>query len=335
MKDVLLDYLVCPDCQCELDCRVEHRSGGEILEGQLRCGRCAGRYPILRGIPRFVGAQALDRSTAETVDGFGWEWQVFDVLHDPEQYRSQFVDWIAPLPPEHLRGKVVLDAGCGMGRFSGVSSSYGASLVLAVDASASVEPARNNTASHGNVEVIQADLCRMPLRRRPAGQIDFAFSIGVLHHLKDPREGFNSVVRHLRPGGRMFAWVYGRENNGWIVHLVNPLRRGITSRLPRPVLYALSWILTLGLHPAIKLLYSPHAPRWLRRSLPYSDYLSWLARYGFRHNHSVVFDHLVPTLAHYIRREEFEDWFRAADMKILDVSWRNRNSWRGHGQASA
>jgi len=335
MRTRLLEYLVCPDCQLELACHVDERREDEITTGRLDCGGCGRSYPVLRGIPRFVEVESLDRSTAETVDGFGWEWQEFDVLHDLERYREQFVDWIAPLEPEFLRGKVVLDAGCGMGRFSAVSSTCGADLVLAIDASDAVEPAGANTRRLGNVEVIQADLCRMPLRRGAAGQVDFAFSIGVLHHLKNPREGFESVVRHVGAGGRMFAWVYGRENNGWIVYLVDPLRRGITSRMPRPALYALSWLLTLGLHPVVKTLYSARTPRRLRRWLPYSDYLSWLGRYGFRHNHSVVFDHLVPALAHYIPREEFEDWFRAAGLQILDISWRNRNSWRGHGQVGA
>ena len=332
MTPRLLEFLVCPDCQLELVCHPDQRSEDEITSGRLECTGCASSYPIVRGIPRFVETESLDHATAETIDGFGWEWQEFDVLHDAGQYRDQFVDWIAPLDPGFLRDKVVLDAGCGMGRFSAVSSACGASLVLAVDASDAVEPARANTRAVGNVEVIQADLNRMPLRRRPSGQIDFAFSIGVLHHLKDSRQGFNSVVRHLCENGRIFAWVYGRENNGWIVYLVNPLRRTITSRLPRPVLYALSWVLTLALHPVLKVLYSAHSPGWLRSRLPYSDYLSWLAQYSFRHNHSVLFDHLVPALAHYIPREEFEDWFRGAGLQILDISWRNRNSWRGHGQ---
>jgi uncharacterized protein YbaR (Trm112 family) len=71
MKPILLDYLVCPDCQLELRCRAERCDGDDIVAGTLDCSACGRSYPILRGIPRFVDVERLDRSTVETVDGFG------------------------------------------------------------------------------------------------------------------------------------------------------------------------------------------------------------------------------------------------------------------------
>ena len=55
------------------------------------------------------------------------------------------------------------------------------------------------------------------------------------------------------PGGRICAWVYGREGNGWIVCLVDPVRKRITSRLPRPALWVLSTVLTIPLHGLLRL----------------------------------------------------------------------------------
>jgi hypothetical protein len=55
-------------------------------------------------------------------------------------------------------------------------------------------------------------------------------------------------------------------------------------------------------------------------------------------NVHVIQDHLVAPVASYLRREELEMWFREAGMEVIDISWRNLNSWRGHGrfaQASA
>jgi SAM-dependent methyltransferase len=224
-----------------------------------------------------------------------------------------------------------------MGRFSLVSSHFGAKLVLAMDASEAVEAARQNARAFPQVQVIQADINRLPLRRDPAGQIDFAFSIGVLHHLDDPQAGFAALVRHLqRPDGSIFAWVYGRENNGWLVHFVNPVRTALTSRLPRSLLYGLSWGITAALHPIVRFVYRPANDRdslkWLRRLLPYNDYMAWLGQFGFRHNHHVVFDHLVAPVAFYIRQDAFREWFDKAGLEVVDMSWRNQNSWRGHGR---
>lgn len=337
MKLSVLDYLVCPTCEEALTCEVEAEAGGEVETGSLRCADCGESFPIVRGIPRFVTQhQPLAGQNVDTAAAFGWEWQEFDTLHDLSVYRAQFLDWIHPIERDFLVGKVVLDAGCGMGRFSMTSSEFGAKLVLAVDASDAVEAARQNTRESGNIEVIQGDIHHLPLRRGARAQIDFAFSIGVLHHLDEPQAGFSALVDHLQPAGSIFAWVYGRENNGWIVHLVNPVRTLLTSRLPRRALYALSWLLTLVLHPITRFVYRPvnccAALRPLRRILFYNDYLTWLGQFGFRHNHHVVFDHLVAPVAYYIRGNEFAAWFRERGLEIIDQSWRNSNSWRGHGR---
>lgn len=337
MKPRLLQYLACPACQGALYLETATPDEEDVETGRLICRGCDNGYPIVRGVPRFVTAERpLTGDNVGTADAFGWEWQEFSELHDRATYEAQFLDWVRPIQPEFIRGKVVLDAGCGMGRFSMVCSSFGAREVLAVDASSAVEAARENARGAANVHVIQADIHNLPLRRRPHGQIDFAFSIGVLHHLDHPEKGFQDIVRHLKPDGSIFAWVYGRENNGWLVKFVNPVRTTLTARLPRRALYGLSWLLTAGLHPVTRYVYRPVnedsrlAP--LRRILPYNDYFAWLGQFGFRHNHHVIFDHLVAPVAFYLRREEFASWFPNAGLELVDLSWRNRNSWRGHGR---
>ncbi len=337
MKQSLLEYLVCIECQCAFECQVTAAANGEIETGQLLCPECGKSYAIVRGIPRFVTVEyPLQGENVKTANAFGWQWQEFTELHNLATYQAQFLDWVYPITPAFLQNKVVLDAGCGMGRFSLVSSSFGAKQILAVDASNAVEAARPNARDFPNVHIIQADILRLPLRRGQKAQVDFAFSIGVLHHLDNPQAGFTALTQHLQPHGSIFAWVYGRENNGWVIHIVNPIRAVLTSRLPHWLLYGLSWFISLGLHLLLKLLYRPANTAawlaWLRRFLPYNDYLAWLSQFGFRHTHTVVFDHLVAPVAFYLRREEFESWFEQAGMEIIDLSWRNQNSWRGHGR---
>jgi SAM-dependent methyltransferase/uncharacterized protein YbaR (Trm112 family) len=337
MKLGLLEYLVCPHCQVALDCQATTQNGDSIETGVLCCPRCEERFPILRGIPRFVTVERpLSGKNVETAEAFGWEWQKFRKLRDLAICEAQFLDWTYPIAPEFFRGKVVLDAGCGMGRFSLVSSKFGAKMVLAIDASDAVEAVPDNARDFSNVHVIQGDIHHLPLRRGQDAQVDFAFSIGVLHHLDDPQAGFNALVEHLRRDGTIFVWVYGRENNGWVVNVINPIRTMLTSRLPHRALYVLSWLIAAGLHPILTLIYRPAnaagTPGWLRKLLPYNDYLAWLGQFQFSYTHNVVFDHLVAPVAFYLRREEFEAWFHKAGMEVINISWRNQNSWRGHGR---
>jgi hypothetical protein len=45
-----------------------------------------------------------------------------------------------------------------------------------------------------------------------------------------------------------------------------------------------------------------------------------------------VFDHLVAPVAFYLSRDEFETWFQHSDLRDVQISWRNQNSWRGFGR---
>src|SRR5437899_3245582 len=143
MKRRVLDLVVCPICFSQLTCRADELAGDEIVSGTLQCAGCAATFPIRRGVPRFVTSDiALDKQ--RTADAFGWEWTEFRELHDITRYEEQLLDWISPIRPEFFADKVVLDAGCGMGRFAIVSARFGARDVLAIDLSDAVDAAAEN-----------------------------------------------------------------------------------------------------------------------------------------------------------------------------------------------
>lgn len=111
-----------------------------------------------------------------------------------------------------FKDKLVLEAGCGKGRHTLLAASWGAREVIGIDLSAAVETAFAATREMENVHIVQADIYRLPLAR----VFDYAFSVGVLHHLPDPRAGFQSLAAAVKEGGHVSAWVYGAENNEWI-----------------------------------------------------------------------------------------------------------------------
>jgi SAM-dependent methyltransferase len=306
---------------------------GALLD-LLRCPLCAStfaesddvlvcdhghRFPVVRHIPRLVPAATLDAGQQRTAEAFGYSW-----THYPKQNpytEQQWSDWVLPLTAADFAGKTVLDAGCGLAGFAEYARSWGADRVVGVDLSEAVDAARDRVGDQ--IELVQADLYALPLAPK---SFDLAYSIGVLHHLPDPERGFRAVAELVKPGGRIFAWVYGRENNGLIVRVIDPLRRLVFSRLPRGLLkWGVALPLALLLWPLVKM-----AGAELR--FPYAAYFRFLAQRDFSFTHGVVFDQLVAPTTHYIRRGEFEEWFKRAGLVDVTITWRNENSWRGLGR---
>jgi SAM-dependent methyltransferase len=331
MKERLLEYLVCPSCSGGIGLRsIEKTDGIEILEGELQCAACLRAFPIRRGIPRFADLEQIEQDKQLTAEKFGWSWQTF--AQEDEKYANEFLGWIAPVRLEFFADKVVLEGGCGKGRHTKRVSQWGARDIVAVDLSDAVEVAFASTRGMENAHVVQADIYHLPLR----AVFDYAFSVGVLHHLPDPGAGFKSLAAKVKPGGHISAWVYGAENNGWIVRFVNPLRERVTSRMKPRLLFHLSKIPAAVLYSVTKLFYGPmnrsERGAALARHSFYNDYLNFVSGFNWREQHLIVFDHLIAPTAFYIPRVEFESWWKEIGAKDVCISWHNKNSWRGFGR---
>lgn len=331
MKRRLLQYLACPSCHGELELTAgSEAEDGEIIDGVLACSGCAQQFQIIRGVPRFVDLEELDEEKAATASSFGWQWQHF-TQEDP-RYAEQMLGWLQPVQPEFFQDKVVLEGGCGKGRHTRLAASWGARDVVGIDLSDAVESAFAATRGLQNAHIVQADLLRLPLKRA----FDYAFSIGVIHHLAAPLQGFLSLASRIRPGGHFSVWVYGAENNVWITRFVDPLRTRMTSSMDRRGLLHLSKVPTALLYAATKLVYGPlnrsGSGAAIAKHLFYNEYLSSISSFGWREQHTIVFDHLVAPTAHYISREEFAEWWKEIGARSVVISWHNQNSWSGFGE---
>ena len=331
-----MDYLVCAQCKGQLQCQILQEDRDlpwpEVLEGNLTCGVCGRDYRIVGGVPRMMVGK-LPSEVHATVEGFGWEWQTFDsqIQHTYMTSRANFLDFIYPTTEDFFRGKLVLDAGCGMGRFLKLGAQFGSSEIIGVDLSHSVAAAYRNTRHLPNAHVVQADISALPFRVR----FDYIFCIGVLQFMQNPKKSFSDLTKLLGDDGRISVWVYSKENNGWVIYLLSPLRKYVTSHLPKPLLSAISHFLGLILYAGVNLVYKPaNENRFglrLGSILPYNDYLHYVSRLTYPSLVSVVFDHLVPQLASYISKEELEGWFQDEGLSYVVITARNRMSWRGQG----
>ena len=247
-------------------------------------------------------------------DRFGYEWDIYaEILPEHEE---QFRRWTVPLEPQDWQGKDFLDVGCGMGRNSYWPLRYGAAGGVAVDIDErSLNSARRNLKRFPTIQVMRMSAYDLPFEDR----FDLAFSIGVIHHLERPERALGRMVRAVKPGGRVLIWVYGRENNGWLVSVLDPLRRVLFSRLPIGVTHHLS------LYPAALL--------WLllRLGVRPIEYFRLAAKFDFAHLRSIVFDQMLPRVAHYWPRETVARMMAEAGLEDVSLTWVNQMSWSAIG----
>lgn len=317
MNRILLNYLACPDCGADIEGDFEE----ELEEGELSCCGCERVFPVHNGVPTVLPTET-DASALQVAAEFGEQWQHYDDKR--EEYRQQLLDWLSPVEPSFFENKSVLDGGCGKGRHLLASAEFGPDLIVGVDLGEAIYVAREATRHLSNVQLVRGDMLCLPFKK---DIFDYAYSVGVLHHLPNPRKGFNSVVNTVKKGGHISAWVYGYENNEWIVSYVNPIRKHVTNKMPAPLLRALSWILASLIKAVILGIYKPWNKLFPTVRLFYQDYLLYIADFPHREVETIVYDQLNPEIAFYLPREVFEDWF--VDLQDARIEWHNRNSWRG------
>jgi SAM-dependent methyltransferase len=255
----LFSILVCPVCREPLSFEADGADGDGYLV-HASASSCLEAYPVINGVPRLLSGryrseiakrhadwfQRTPRRMAtwsrwrsagggdSVVEGFDFEWAHFRRVQTTEQ-RRVFAMYFDAVPAGAFSpDAVVLDAGSGAGRWAAEVAARGP-RVVALDLGSSIDVTRANTDPE-RVACVQADLRDVPFKDEA---FDWAYSLGVLHHLDDASGPLARIVRSVRPAGLVLIYLYyALDNRGLafraVYAAVNAARR-VTSRLPRPV----------------------------------------------------------------------------------------------------
>ncbi len=228
MHKQFVPYLVDPETGDDLTLEVTEANGDFVESGFLISPH--NRYPIVRGIPRFVPYEDDNYSSS-----FGFQWNRAKwsrVQFEAENVGKPMAGWTRTMwekitgdndRQQDLSGKVLLDIGCGPGRFVDVARDKGARMI-GLDYSSAVEAAEVNFKDDPEVCICQADALSPPIRKN---SMDGAYSIGVLHHTPSPKEGVARAYDCIKPGGWFAISVYavGTYYNFRSVNLVRRMMK--------------------------------------------------------------------------------------------------------------
>ncbi|MBA3705096.1 MAG: class I SAM-dependent methyltransferase [Bacteroidetes bacterium] len=198
-------YFIDPKTQEPLELIIEEKNGEIIQKGKFKSG--SNEYPIIRGIPRFINYTENNYAAS-----FGYEWHKWprtqfeneNIGKPMEGHTRNFWEKVIGEKDINLQGKLVLDVGCGPGRFIDISREKGAD-VIGLDYSSAVEVANKNFNADPNVCICQADALMLPFKKQ---SFDLAYSIGVLHHTPNPKLGLEQIFQVVKSKGLVGICVY-------------------------------------------------------------------------------------------------------------------------------
>jgi SAM-dependent methyltransferase len=142
---------------------------------------------------------------------FGWQWTHFrrsqlDSYTGTSISRDRLTRCVGG-SLEDLRGKTVLEAGCGAGRFTEILLDAGA-RVVAADLSSAVEANYDNHGERRDYFVCQADIRKLPVA---AQSFDVVICLGVVQHTPQPEATIAALARYVCAGGLLVIDHYSDE----------------------------------------------------------------------------------------------------------------------------
>jgi 2-polyprenyl-3-methyl-5-hydroxy-6-metoxy-1,4-benzoquinol methylase/uncharacterized protein YbaR (Trm112 family) len=318
VKPRLLEVLICPTCGGSFRATASEGDAGHVVTGRLECGR-GHVFPVVNGIPRLLALDDADfaRRFAHTRDSFSSEWAM---MRDDDRAwgldvpaRQAMFTAALGIEMADLRGRTLLDAGCGHGEVEMALAGTGVEI-FAVDMSSSVDAVQRRlarTPGGDSVHLVQGNIHALPFAEKA---FDIVHSAGVLHHTPDTREGFRIVSQRVKPGGRCYIEVYSAEKKNPVAHAMVTAARAVTVRLPHSVLHAacfagapLLWAFSRGYNAATGTgVYRVRTLRECELSL---------------------FDGFSPRFAHHHATDEVMGWFDALGFTGLRKTFEHKNGF--------
>jgi ubiquinone/menaquinone biosynthesis C-methylase UbiE len=212
----------------------------------------------------------------DVIKDFGNEWEVYDQsMVDHGELRKQFLSYFKLFPwSENMIQGVGADFGCGTGRWAKfVAEKVG--FLLCLDASGkAISVAKKNLLNKKNCHLLQGRIDSLPILDN---SLDFAYSLGVLHHLPKTANAIDKCVRKLKSGAPFLIYLYYAFDNRpkwyFLIWKCSDLIRRAISKSPFYIKYFLSNVIALIVYlPLAKLSFLLEKMKFNVSNIPLSEY---------------------------------------------------------------
>jgi uncharacterized protein YbaR (Trm112 family) len=247
MQQWVLPYLCDPKTKEPLKLIVRKKRGTNIIEGEL-VAKSGARYPIRKGVPRFVEDTF---QKPESVESFGFEWNTlnFDAFY--QSWKNDIAERNFG-SSRYFRGKLIVECGAGTGMHTRWMLEAGAKRVIALELSNTVDQImqQNLKGFEDRCVIIQADISNPPIKPNSVNGI--IYCINVIQHTKDPLDTTAKNLYALLDKGICVFNIYMTRGKKYLYLDLHYHLRKITVHLPKKLLLGLCYIgAVLDLIPGI------------------------------------------------------------------------------------
>ena len=282
-----LKHIICIHCGGELSAAAKAE---RIHNGLVKCTKCDTKFPVINYIPRLLKDKLLlncltfyyddhikknpellafynnfidnisekeinkfKKLKLKTQETFGYEWKIWKKL--PDYAENHFME-VVQIDQQYFKGKIGWDPAVGMGRFlASAAESVGENgFMIGSDLSFAVDQTFERCKNASNVLIVQADLYTNIIKNN---SLDFAYMIGLIQHLTEPKRGVEQVFSKVKKDGYFVGTYYNQPNkNDYLIRVVIAtimFMRIFTTKLPLPVVLFISRLFALPSYLFFKL----------------------------------------------------------------------------------
>jgi len=286
------------------------------------------KYRIISRIPRFVSEENYANS-------FGLQWNSFrrtqlDSYSKFPLSEKRLMRCFGDGLYSNISGSLILEAGCGAGRFTEVLLKNNANVV-SIDMSNAVDANQKNFPQNESHLIAQADICKLPFM---AEQFDTVICLGVIQHTKYPYQTLKALYEQVKPGGWLivdhyvFSWSYATQ----IAKIVS---RFVLKRINPEKSFLITGFLVKVFLPLHKL--GKRSRIWqatMRRVTPVTSYYNNFPELSdeLQEEWALLdtYDSLTDYYKHFTTKKKFEGYLNKLGMKNIDC-WEDGIGVEGRG----
>ena len=185
----------------------------------------------------------INRMKNDSINDFGKQFKYHNKIDDYWGSQEILEDIVNPFDLSLVKNKIICEMGVGSGRILKNLTKLAPKKIYAIEPSDAIDVAKKNN-QNSNVEILFQKISGQMINFN--NEIDYFFSIGVIHHIPEAEIVCKKIYESLKPKGKFIVWLYGKEGNELYLLIFNNLRK-FTKLMPDRLLNLFSIFLNLAI----------------------------------------------------------------------------------------